>query len=224
MVGGSVSGSTNLTVNASATGGSMQQLVDRLAASVQAQITDGTIKKGLLVDKLSGALQKFVTINDVQFSSLKTSLLIKDGTVDFKRFTMLSDAGDWNVGGTYGFDSRLGLSVRNKLTKAASSRLLAFQNKGKSALHGLFGGGSLGSLLDEVGIPADNQGRVTVITAVTGSARDPKVEFRGFEGGDSTSSGNSSSGASDSQTRENAVRDLEKRIPKDLGEKLRKLF
>ena len=89
-----------------------------------------------------------------------------------------------------GFDAGLDMNINHRMTRAASQKVLAVQNTSKSKLQGLLQGTKLSSasgLLDNVGIPSDAEGRITLKIGLTGTASDPKPSFIGFGKGSSSS-------------------------------------
>lgn len=187
-------GKINLTSDLTMNGGTSEELSKSLKGVINANITNGKISNSLILSRISGMLEKFIKVNDISFRKLKTTLLIEDETVYFDDFNLQSDdAGDWEVKGNVGFDAKLDMNINNRMTKSASEKVLSVQNTGKSKLQGLLQGTKLGGaasgLLDNVGIPSDADGRITLKIALNGTASDPKPSFAGFGEGSKEKSG-----------------------------------
>ncbi len=185
-------GKINLKSDLTTTGGTQQELSKSLKGTIDAKLADGKISNSLILNRISGILSKFIDFKDISFRNLKTTLRIEDETVYFDDFSLQSDlAGDWELRGNVGFDAKLDMDIDHRMTKAASQKVLAVQNTSKSKLQGLLQGTKLSSasgLLDNVGIPSDEEGRITLKIDLSGTASDPKPSFSGFGKGSSSSS------------------------------------
>lgn len=188
----SLYGKLSLKSDLTTSGGTQQELSKSLRGTIDAKLANGKISNSLILNRISGILSKFIEVKDIDFRNLKTTLRIEDETVYFDDFTLQSDlAGDWELRGNVGFDAGLDMNIDHRMTKAASQKVLAVQNTSKSKLQGLLQGTKLSSasgLLDNVGIPSDAEGRITLKIALTGTASDPKPSFSGFGKGSSSSS------------------------------------
>jgi len=184
-------GKINLSSDLTTSGGTQQEFSKNLKGSINAKLANGKISNSLILDRISGILSKFIDVKDINFRNLKTSLRIEDETVYFDDFNLQSDlAGDWELRGNVGFDAGLDMNINHRMTRAASQKVLAVQNTSKSKLQGLLQGTKLSSasgLLDNVGIPSDAEGRITLKIGLTGTASDPKPSFIGFGKGSSSS-------------------------------------
>lgn len=203
-------GKINLKSDLTMTGGTSEELSKNLKGVINANLSNGKISNSLILSRISGILKKFVDLEDITFRNLKTTLRIENETVFFDDFKMQSDnAGDWELGGNVGFDAKLDMNINHRMTKSASEKVLAVQNSSKSKLKGLLQGTKLDAasgLLDNVGIPSDNEGRITLKIAVDGTASDPKPSFAGFGEG---------SGGSSSSTPQQSVKEQVTQKAKD---------
>jgi hypothetical protein len=185
-------GKINLKSDLTTTGGTQQELSKSLRGTIDAKFANGKISNSLILNRISGILSKFIDVKDINFRNLKTTLRIEDETVYFDNFNLQSDlAGDWDLRGNVGFDAKLDMNIDHRMTKAASQKVLAVQNTSKSKLQGMLEGTKLSAasgLLDNVGIPSDAEGRITLKIALSGTASDPKPTFSGFGKGSSSSS------------------------------------
>ncbi len=184
-------GKINLKSDLTTSGGTQEELSKSLRGTINANLANGKISNSLILTRISGILTKFIDVKDIQFRNLKTTLRIEDETVYFDEFKLQSDlAGDWELGGNVGFDSKLDMDIDHRMTKAASQKVLAVQNSSKSKLQGLLQGTKLSSasgLLDNVGIPSDAEGRITLKISLSGTASDPEPSFSGFGKGSNSS-------------------------------------
>ncbi|HEX3018932.1 MAG TPA: AsmA family protein [Chitinispirillaceae bacterium] len=185
-------GKINLKSELITSGGTQDELSKSLKGTINADLANGKISNSVILSRISGILGKFIDVKDIEFRNLKTTLRIEDQTVYFDDFKLQSDvAGDWDLRGDVGFDASLNMNIDHRMTKDASQKVLTIQNSSKSKLQGLLQGTKLSSasgLLENVGIPSDNEGRITLKIAITGSASDPKPSFSGFGKGSSGSS------------------------------------
>jgi hypothetical protein len=155
------------------------------------RLANGKISNSLILNRISGNLSKFIDAKDINFRNLKTTLRIEDETV----YLMISSLNlIWPVIGfsaeMWVSNAGLDMNIDHRMTKAASQKVLAVQNTSKSKLQGLLQGTKLSSasgLLDNVGIPYDADGRITLKIALSGTASDPKPSFSGFGKGSSSS-------------------------------------
>lgn len=187
----SLFGTIQLTSSLSARGGTAEALTQSLSGEIAAKVTNGKIANSLAVKKLSGVVEKFVKINDITFRDLSAQLKIANANVLVENLRILSMVGDWDANGAIGFDSKLALQVTNRLTKPMSDDLLKIQGGGKSVLKGLLKGsqysGVVNNVIDNVGIPVDREGRITLKMALAGLASAPQASFIGFGAGEAGS-------------------------------------
>jgi len=187
----SLLGKFNLTSSFSGSGGTPDAILDNLKGDVGLKMADGTITNSIITKKLSGAVEKFVKMEDITFKDFSGAFHVENKSVLVEKLKLLSDMGDWSVQGTVGFDANLGLTLSNRLIASHSEKLLKLQNSGKSALKGLLGNSqyaqAAGAMLDNTGVPADKEGRVTLLMALSGPASDPKASFTGFGAGTASS-------------------------------------
>ncbi|HLV30973.1 MAG TPA: AsmA family protein [Chitinispirillaceae bacterium] len=185
----SLYGKINLNCNLTGNGATPEDITKSLNGKITAGVNNGKISNSLILAKISDKIEKFISIDDINFRDLSTILLIADEKVLFEKLSIRSQSsGDWDAKGSVGFDAGLDMNITNKLTKGVSSKILSVQKSGKEALKGLFQGTKLGSaatnLIDDTGIPSDKDGRITVKLALSGTASEPKVSFDGFGEGD----------------------------------------
>lgn len=179
-----------LTLNADfrGRGATTDDLTKSLNGTVKADVSNGRIKAGVITKSIAGVLDKFLKLGDIEFRSLKMQADVKDEQVTLETFDMISPkTGDWTVGGKVGFNAALDLEVGNRLPGSISSKITGLQSKGKAQLKGaatkLLGSGlgrAAGSMIDAGGIPADKDGRVTVVVPLRGTASSPKAGMPRF--------------------------------------------
>jgi uncharacterized protein involved in outer membrane biogenesis len=183
-------GKMNLTSNIAGQGGTSEAVTKSLKGTIDARLSNGKIAKSLIVARMAGILEKFMSFDDITFRDFKAKLSIANENVSFDECKLESDlAGDWSVGGNVGFDAGLDMAIDNKMTKGASSKVLSVQNSGKSALKGILKGTQFeaaAGLIENTGIPTDADGRITLKIALKGTATDPKPSFIGFGKGSGT--------------------------------------
>lgn len=187
-------GSINLSSELTGNGATSQDLTKNLKGDVSFKVRDGKISNSIIVQKMSGVVEKFVSIDDIKFRDLSALLKINDEKVFFENLKIQSDAlGDFDVKGNMGFDAAFDIEVWNRMSRPASSKLLSAQSGVKNTLKGtldnaLKGTGLAGAsgLLDQVGIPADSDGRVTLKIGLGGTSSNPKASFLGFGPGAKT--------------------------------------
>ncbi|MBN1309136.1 MAG: AsmA family protein [Chitinispirillaceae bacterium] len=184
----SLYGTGGMRCDLATSGGTVDDLVKNVAGTVELSLRNGKIVKAPLVKNLAKAVEKFYTLDDIEFNDLAINARIKDERVYFDKPIVMQSriAGDWQVTGNVGFDADLGLSVANRLNKNMSAKILSLQNKGQKAVKGLLQGTQLAGaagLVDQVGIPSDAKGRVTMLLGVEGGIGNPKVTFKGFGAG-----------------------------------------
>lgn len=188
----SLSGNLSFSSQFSGNGGTTDELLDNLAGNLDARMTNGSIAHSLLLKRLAGVVEKFLSIKDITFKNLSAGMHVENSMVQIEKMAMASNAGDWDIGGAVGFDAALNLTVSNRLTKRASASVLKLQGSGKNLLKGLAQGtkysGLASNMVDNVGIPTDKQGRITLKMGLNGPISDPKAKFIGFgEGSGGTS-------------------------------------
>ena len=184
----SLSGKINLVSDLTGNGGTADEITNSLRGDVSAKIANGKIANSLILKRLSGVMEKFLSIDDITFRDLSAQLHIANQRVSFESLRLQSNvAGDWDAKGDVGFDASLAVNVNTKLTRSVSERVLAVQgglkSSGKNLLGGLLGGqlgAAASGLIDQVGIPTDKDGRITLKLALGGTASDPKASFVGF--------------------------------------------
>ncbi|MFP4013628.1 MAG: AsmA-like C-terminal region-containing protein [Chitinispirillaceae bacterium] len=181
-------GKVNINGAFSGNGAAPEDFTRTLSGNLDLRMGEGRIANSLMTKRLAGAVEKFIKLDDIHFRDLSAEVRFSDGEAIFDDLKFFSNAaGDWAGKGSVGFDSRLDMAVSNRLPKAASGPLLSLQQKGKNTLHSLLGGTQFSggaSFLNDMGIPSDKDGRVTVKLALKGSLSDPGVVFTGFGEGD----------------------------------------
>jgi uncharacterized protein involved in outer membrane biogenesis len=166
-------------------GATMTNLMDRLNGAVVMKVADGRIANGELISSISSVVSKFMTLGDIPFKDLTMKASIRDKKITIEDLSVNSASmGDWKAAGQVGFEGGLGINLSDKLTKELSRPLLALQSKGKDALKGILGSTPLGQagagFLDKAGIPADKDGRVTLLIGLGGLISKPQPGFKGF--------------------------------------------
>ena len=190
-ISSTLSGKINLRSNLAGHGRTSEDLTKNMKGEIFFSVNNGKISNSLIVNRMSGVVEKFVKIDDITFRDFSALMKIKDERVFFETFKIQSNtAGDFEVKGNVGFDASLAAEIDNRLSKQVSSKVLSLQSGGKDALKGLLKGTQLAgasSLIDQVGIPADNEGRVTLRVGLQGTASNPKASFLGFGSGKAAS-------------------------------------
>lgn len=190
-ISSTLSGKINLRSNLAGHGQTSEDLTKNMKGEISFNVSNGKISNSLIVNRMSGVVEKFVKIDDITFRDFSALMKIKDERVFFETFKIQSNtAGDFEVKGNVGFDASLAAEIDNRLSKQVSSKVLSLQSGGKDALKGLLKGTLLAgasSLIDQVGIPADNEGRVTLRVGLQGTASNPKASFLGFGSGKAAS-------------------------------------
>ena len=185
----SLFGTMNMSSSFSGGGGNPDAILESLKGNLSMMMANGTIKNSLILDRLAGVVEKFLNVHDVRFKDLSTVVKVANGKVIIDQLKMLSDAGEWDATGSVGFDAALAIQVSDRMTRAHSDQLLRLQNRGKGALKGLMQNSAVaqvaGEMIDNVSIPSDNEGRVTLLMNLGGTATDPKASFAGFGKGTS---------------------------------------
>ncbi|MGD9200676.1 MAG: AsmA family protein [Chitinispirillia bacterium] len=180
----SLSGAIHLNSKIKGNGGTSEEISKSIAGNVDLKVSDGKISNSLITKRISGVTEKFFRLEDVTFRNLKAKLEIANEQVSFEQCDIqANNAGDWSILGKVGFDASLALKTHARLTKSTSQKALALQSKGKDALKGLISGTALAgaaNLIDNTGIPSDNEGRITLILGLDGTVSDPKPRFLGF--------------------------------------------
>ena len=183
----SLTGNISIASSFTGNGGTSDELMKNLTGDLSTKMSKGTISNSLIVNRLSGAAEKFIAIKEVNFKELSAAVHVENSMADIRNMGVTSDVGDWDVGGTVGFDASLNLTVANRLTKKASSSLLKVQGSGKNLLKGLAQGtkysGLASKVIDDVGIPTDKQGRITLKMGLSGPVSNPRASFLGFGAG-----------------------------------------
>lgn len=169
-------------------GGTMTGLFDNLNGTVVMKVADGRIANGELLSSISSVVAKFMKLGDIPFKGLTMKAAVRDKKITIEDMTVNSASmGDWKAAGQVGFEGGLGMNLSDKLTKELSRPLLALQSKGKDALKGLLGSTPLAQagsgFLDKAGIPADKDGRVTLLIGLGGLISKPQPGFKGFGAG-----------------------------------------
>jgi len=173
-------------------GGTQQAITKTVAGDITARISDGKITNSAVLNNIASRIEKFVKIGDLDFRDMKAIMHIENEMVQFNDFKISSSLGDWDILGSTGFEGSLKVLLNDKLTKDVSSKLLSVQSSGKDMAKNLLKGtkfaGVASSLVDNVGIPSDNEGRVTIKINLGGTLTKPEASFAGFGEGTSKSS------------------------------------
>jgi uncharacterized protein involved in outer membrane biogenesis len=185
----SLSGRLTLQSTFNGRGRSQADIMKTLLGDVSIGVGDGTITKSDMVASLASKVEKFAEIKDIQFRDLKAAIHVENEMLHFENFKIGSSAGDWDIKGSTGFNGVLQLAVNNKLTKELSDKVNALQNKGRDAAKNLLAGtkfAAASQLIDNVGIPADREGRITLKLNLGGTIDKPVATFAGFGEGVAT--------------------------------------
>jgi AsmA-like C-terminal region/Protein of unknown function len=185
----SLSGRLTLQSTFNGRGRTQADIMKTLLGDVSIGVGDGTITKSDMVASLASKVEKFAEIKDIQFRDLKAAIHVENEMLHFENFKIGSSAGDWDIKGSTGFNGVLQLAVNNKLTKELSDKVNALQNKGRDAAKNLLAGtkfAAASQLIDNVGIPADREGRITLKLNLGGTIEKPEATFAGFGEGVAT--------------------------------------
>ncbi len=197
---GGITGGMTLKTDFTTRGATDADATKNLAANIHAKIHDGVLRGGTVTGAVNEKVSKFLSFDDVAYQSLKFDARIKDEQVYIDTLNITSrHTGEWGLHGKLGFDASLGLILENRLPKGISRKLTGASDKAKGKAKGLvkskLGGTVLADFaeaeLDNAGIPADKEGRVTVLLGIEGTASAPKVTLKGFKKGDGRSSASS---------------------------------
>jgi uncharacterized protein involved in outer membrane biogenesis len=179
----SLSGRLSLQSTFNGRGRSQADIMKTLLGDVSIGVGDGQITKSDMVASLASKVEKFVDIKDIQFRDLKAAIHVENEMLHFEDFKIGSSAGDWDIKGSTGFNGVLQMAVNNKLTKELSDKVNALQNKGRDVAKNLLAGtkfAAASQLIDNVGIPSDREGRITLKLNLGGTIDKPEATFAGF--------------------------------------------
>ncbi|MBD3421289.1 MAG: AsmA family protein [Chitinivibrionales bacterium] len=179
----SMSGKASFNSDFITSGGDTDELTNNLNGTFRADFRDGRISKGSILKGVTTAVDKFYKIDDVSFRDMWIAGKIKDGKMIIEDLNITSRIGDWAGEGTIAFDTKLDLTLKDKLTAQLSKPILSVQNKGKDAVKNLLKGTAFSGasgLVDQGGIPHDQDGRVTLLLGLGGTITSPTVSFKGF--------------------------------------------
>lgn len=185
----SLTGRTTLKANFTSKGATVDDVTNNLNGRADVTLRNGGIKKSNIVDNITKAVNKFYSIGDLTFSTLKAKVLVSNGNLIIDDLKLNSPrTGDWNANGKVGFDTKLDIVVEDRLTKKASSKVTNAQGTSKDYLKSLMQKNQIAAqatgVVDNVGIPVDKDGRVTIALGVKGTVEDPKVSSVRFTGKD----------------------------------------
>lgn len=179
----SLSGRLSLQSTFNGRGRSQADIMKTLLGDVSVGVGDGTITKSEMVASLASKVEKFAEIKDIQFRDLKAAIHVEKEMLHFENFKIGSSAGDWDIKGSTGFNGVLQLAVNNRLTKELSDKVTALQGRGREAAKNLLAGtkfAAASQLIDNVGIPSDREGRITLKLNLGGTIDKPEATFAGF--------------------------------------------
>lgn len=205
---GLLQGSLSANARFEARGGTMDDLLGTVGGSASISVRDGKLVESVLIRALQKEIEQVasklkisagavsIPVKDIAFSDLQAEIAITGGQMVIDTMWIVTSQGEFAISGGIGLNGTLDLRVQQRLTKSQSNTVVAVQDKGKDQLKGLLKGTALSGVadraLDEVGIPVDRDGRVTIKYAFGGTMSDPKPRFTGFGAG-------SKGGASQSQ-------------------------
>jgi len=179
----SLSGRLSLQSTFNGSGRSQAGIMKTLFGDVSIRMGDGQITQSNMVASLASKVEKFVDIKDIKFRDMKAAVHVENEMLHFEDFKIGSSAGDWDIKGSTGFNGVLELAVNNRLTKELSDKVNALQSKGRDAAKNLLAGtkfAAASQLIDNVGIPSDREGRVTLKMNLGGTIDKPEAAFTGF--------------------------------------------
>jgi hypothetical protein len=217
-------GKVNLTSTISGSGNTADAITKSLTGQISTKINNGKITKDGIVERVAGVTDKFISFGDISFRDLSAMIKIQNEKLLFEQLQIDSDVGNWDVDGTVGFDVGLAMNVSNRLPRGASQKITGLQSKGKSTVKNLLQGSQFAGAsqyIDGVGIPADNQGRVTLKLGIGGSVSDPKVSFKGFGEGTAGASEESSPKEKVLQNVQENIQEQKEQLEQKLAEEKR---
>jgi uncharacterized protein involved in outer membrane biogenesis len=179
----SLIGSLSLQSTFNGRGRSQADLMKTLLGDVSIGVGDGQITKSPMVASLASKVEKFVDIKDIKFREMKAAIHVENEMLQFEDFKIGSSAGDWDIKGSTGFNGVLKMAVNNRLTKELSDKVNALQSKGRDVAKNLLTGtkfAAASQLIDNVGIPSDREGRITLKMNLGGTIDKPEAAFAGF--------------------------------------------
>jgi uncharacterized protein involved in outer membrane biogenesis len=188
----SLSGRLSLQSTFNGSGRSQAGIMKTLLGDVSIGVGDGQITKSEMVTSLASKVEKFVDIKDIKFRELKAAVHVENEMLHFEDFKIGSSAGDWDIKGSTGFNGVLQMAVNNRLTKELSDRVNALQGKGRDVAKNLLAGtkfAAASQLIDNVGIPSDPEGRITLKMNLGGTIEKPEAAFAGFGEGAAKTAG-----------------------------------
>jgi hypothetical protein len=184
----SLFGKISLNSNLSGQGGTQEAFTKSLKGDITATVGEGKLVNSKIFNNLAGKIEKYIKIGDLEFHEMKTAMHVENEQVQFNSFQIYSNLGDWDAKGTAGFNGSLHLDVFNRLSKETSGKLLYVQNSGKNFAKGLLKGtkfaNAAASFVDNVGVPSDKDGRVSLKMTLGGTLSDPQASFNGFGEGE----------------------------------------
>jgi hypothetical protein len=183
-------GKSNMSIEFVSHGGTMQELTKYLDGTVRAELSDGRISGGEVIERIGKPLQKLkiLTLDEIQFRTMKFTARIKDEKVYLDNLYVGSPGtGDWNAEGVVGFNGSIGVDLTNRLPIGISRTIAKGKNfvasKAKSAMEKTALAPAAG-LVDNVGPRPDKQGRYTVRTTLAGALPGFSVKTFQFVDGD----------------------------------------
>ncbi|KMQ52958.1 Outer membrane assembly protein [Chitinispirillum alkaliphilum] len=185
----SLFGKINISSRLSGRGANPDEIVESLNGNINFELSNGYISNALILDRVADIVKNFIEIENLTFRQFNAQMQVSKGNLIIDDMNILSTAGDWRASGRVGFNNQLDLNISNRLPSGISQSILSVQSRGRDALSGLLSGTALdgaSGLLDEVGIPSDRDGRVTLLLNVGGTLDDPGVTFTGFAPGEAS--------------------------------------
>lgn len=184
-----ITGRTTFKADLTTNGATVEDISNNLNGRMDLALKNGGIKKSKILDAVTKAVSKIYNVGDLTFSDLNAKLLVENGNLIIDDLKMDSPrTGNWAVNGRVGLDTKLDLTISDRLTKNASSVVVKAQSKGKGAVKALLNNNQVASqfsgVVDKVGVPVDREGRVTVAMGVSGNMDDPKISSIRFTGKD----------------------------------------
>jgi|GEM_PF-1308170 len=206
-----VFGKLTLKTDFKGNGATTDALTRSLDGSINARIDNGRIASSVFTqsinervdnfsDKTKIPVNKVFNLGEITFRDLKFLALIKNEQVQLESFDISSaKAGDWIINGKVGFNGGLDMAFENRLTNDVSQRILSLQDKVKGVAKGALSlaekeaskhiGGAISQTLGKVAegqldkalIQPDQEGRVTMLIGMGGTASAPKPNSFGFK-------------------------------------------
>ena len=179
-----IKGKADIACSIKGEGKNRDVIIKSLKGTFFVAMKSGTVDNSLIVNRLSTAVEKFIKIDNITFQDLSSTCVIARKKFIIQDLKLKSNTGDWRAYGTIGFNSNISLKIKNRLTKPMSQQVIKVESGGKSILKGLLRGTRYArtaeKIINNVHIPTDREGRVTLKLSLEGTTDNPVAKFNGF--------------------------------------------